>query len=51
MVKSFGTILKKSQYGLSVSSEDNGNTPILRMGNIQNGKVIFQNLAYINIAY
>ncbi|MBT8368920.1 MAG: virulence RhuM family protein [Deltaproteobacteria bacterium] len=50
MVKSFGTILKKSQYGLSVSFRDNGNTPILRMGNIENGKVIFQNLAYINIA-
>lgn len=37
------------QYGISVSMEQKGRMPILRMGNIQNGEVVFDDLKYVNL--
>ena len=45
-----GAVAKYSQYGLSISSEDYGQTPLLRMGNIEEGQVTYKNLAYVNLA-
>ncbi|MBW2560918.1 MAG: restriction endonuclease subunit S, partial [Deltaproteobacteria bacterium] len=47
-VRRLGSITKFSQYGLSLNSEDKGLTPLLRMGNIENGKVTYKNLTYVN---
>ena len=45
-----GSITKKNQYGLSVSTKNEGQTPLLRMGNIIEGKVSYENLVYIDIS-
>ena len=45
-----GSITGKNQYGLSVSTKNEGQTPLLRMGNIFEGKVSYENLAYIDIS-
>ena len=42
-------VVKNFQYGLSVSMDDRGPLPILRMGNIQNGDVEFSDLKYVNL--
>ncbi|MFZ3168947.1 MAG: restriction endonuclease subunit S [Candidatus Methanoperedens sp.] len=42
-----GMISEKIQYGTSEKAgEDNSGIPVLRMGNIQDGKLIFENLKY-----
>ncbi len=42
-----GMISEKIQYGTSEKAgEDNSGIPVLRMGNIQDGKLIFDNLKY-----
>ena len=45
----FGSILEMSQYGLSESVSDNGKIPILRMSNVDDGKVTYRNLGYVDI--
>jgi type I restriction enzyme S subunit len=43
-----GTVVRNFQYGLSVPMEEAGRLPILRMGNIQDGKIVFDGLKYLN---
>ena len=38
------------QYGTSAKSEPSGKVPVIRMGNIQNGKIDWSNLAYTSDA-
>ena len=41
-----GEILKFAQYGTAKKSQKNGLMPVLRMGNLQDGKIVWKNLAY-----
>ena len=41
-----GEILKFVQYGTAKKSKKNGVIPVLRMGNLRNGKIDFKNLVY-----
>ena len=43
-------ILKIAQYGFSTKSSDNGKYPFLRMGDLQNGKILLNNLKYVNLS-
>jgi type I restriction enzyme, S subunit len=45
-----GNIATGFQYGTSSKSLSIGNIPVLRMGNIQNGKISWDNLVYTNCA-
>lgn len=42
-------VVNQFQYGLSVAMSSKGQFPILRMGNIQEGEVLFNDLKYINL--
>lgn len=44
-----GAVVRTFQYGLSVSMEATGRMPILRMGNIQSGEVVLEDLKYVNL--
>ena len=44
-----GKVIQKTQYGLSIRGEQNGQYPILRMNNLVNGLIDSSNLQYINI--
>lgn len=39
-------VCKSFQYGTSAKSDTQGKVPVLRMGNLQNGKIDWSNLAY-----
>ena len=41
-----GAISKNIQYGTSQKSSKEGKVPVLRMGNLQNGKIIYDKLVY-----
>ena len=41
-----GAISKNIQYGTSQKSSKEGKIPVLRMGNLQNGKIIYDKLVY-----
>ena len=41
-----GSISKNIQYGTSKKSLKEGKVPVLRMGNLQNGKIIYDKLVY-----
>ena len=43
-----GDVTYGTQYGTSSKSLEYGKTPVLRMGNIQNGKIIWDSLVYSN---
>lgn len=43
------SVLSDIQYGLSEEMSDQGDYPVLRMGNLSEGKVIDDNLKYINL--
>lgn len=43
-------VLQKAQYGFSDKSSDDGMYPFLRMGDLQNGKVLLNNLKYVNLS-
>lgn len=45
-VKRLGDIIQGVEYGSSAKSKAEGNTPVLRMGNIQNGKIDFSDLVF-----
>ena len=45
---SVGYIIENSQYGLSLQSSEKGKIPFLRMNNIINGSLNFDNLKYID---
>ena len=42
-------IFTKSFYGTSESTNEIGKYPVLRMGNMQNGTLIINDLAYIDL--
>ncbi len=43
-------VLKIAQYGFSTKSSENGKYPFLRMGDLQNGKILLNNLKYVNLS-
>lgn len=45
-----GDVLTMAQYGLSMSSSDQGRYPMFRMNNFRDGKVIAENLVYVDLA-
>lgn len=45
-VKKIGEILRLCQYGSAAKSELNGTTPVLRMGNLDNGLIDWDDLVY-----
>jgi type I restriction enzyme S subunit len=47
-VKTLGDVCSKVEYGSSTKSTKEGQLPVLRMGNIQNGRFIWDDLVYSN---
>ncbi|HBS5782865.1 TPA: restriction endonuclease subunit S [Klebsiella aerogenes] len=47
--KPFEELVVNSFYGTSNSTSETGKYPVLRMGNMHNGKLNFSNLAYIDL--
>jgi type I restriction enzyme S subunit len=45
----FGEVVKDSQYGLSVPASAEGRIPMLRMSNIDEGKLVLSDLVLINL--
>ena len=45
-VKKLGTLLSEIQYGISESLEEVGDVPVLRMNNLQNGRLDINDLKY-----
>jgi len=43
------SVVNQFQYGLSVAMSLKGRYPILRMGNIQSGEILLENMKYINL--
>ena len=43
-----GELLSEIQYGISESLEDKGEVPILRMNNLQGGKLVLDDIKYYN---
>ncbi len=48
-VATVGSVALSFQYGLSVPMQHSGITPILRMGNIQNGEILLDDLKYVSL--
>lgn len=48
-VKPAGAVVKQFEYGLSLPMHLEGPTPILRMGNIQQGDVVMDDLKYVTL--
>jgi len=48
-VKSLGDIIIKSEYGSSEPTNDSSGIPVLRMGNLLNGKISTKNLVYMQL--
>ncbi len=48
LVSCIGNTCSKTEYGSSSKSLDNGNIPVLRMGNMQNGKIDWGDLKFSN---
>lgn len=47
-IKTLGELCESVEYGTSSKSEPTGKVPVLRMGNIQDGKLDWDNLVYSN---
>jgi type I restriction enzyme S subunit len=45
-IKQLGEVCTKVEYGTSSKSKPEGQLPVLRMGNIQNGRFVWDNLVY-----
>jgi restriction endonuclease S subunit len=45
-----GNLINSTEYGSSKKALDNGEIPVLRMGNIQSGEIDFDDLVYTNDA-
>jgi type I restriction enzyme S subunit len=43
------TVTNSFQYGLSISMDQKGKLPILRMGNIQDGEIVLSDLKYVSL--
>ncbi len=50
-LKRLGEIISRSQYGTSCNPTIEGNIPILRMNNINGGKILIKSLKYVNLPY
>jgi type I restriction enzyme S subunit len=48
-VRTVSSVTSSFQYGLSVPMQRKGSLPILRMGNIQGGDVVFNELKYLDL--
>lgn len=48
-VKPIGSVVTEFEYGLSLPMSLKGTTPILRMGNIQGGEIIMDDLKYVTL--
>ena len=48
-VRKLGDIVVLCQYGLSTKLSRNGQYPVFRMNNIENGKVVANDLKYVNL--
>src|SRR5690606_40735630 len=46
----FGNICKWSRYGVTATSDEAGQYPMLRMNNMQNGKIDSQDIVYIALS-
>lgn len=46
VVKPLGTLCHRVEYGSSAKSKKEGKVPVLRMGNIQNGRLDWESLVY-----
>lgn len=49
-VKPVNAVVTNFEYGLSLPMHLRGDTPILRMGNIQNGDVVMDSLKYVSLS-
>lgn len=49
-VQPFGDFVARSFYGTSSSTSERGRYPVLRMGNMLDGRLIFSNLAYLDLS-
>jgi type I restriction enzyme, S subunit len=47
-VRSLGEVCERVEYGTSAKSKEQGTVPVLRMGNIQNGKFDWEKLVFTN---
>ncbi len=47
-IERLGNVCKKIEYGTSSKAQTKGELPVLRMGNIQNGRFVWDNLVYSN---
>ena len=45
-----GDVLTMAQYGLSMSSSDQGQYPMFRMNNFRDGKAVADNMVYVDLA-
>jgi type I restriction enzyme S subunit len=41
-------VISRLDYGISVSSEPEGKYPVLKMGNIQNGEIVFSKIEFVD---
>jgi len=46
----FGYIIRKSQYGLSISSSEDGNVLIIGMSNLQEGKIVLKDAQKVRVS-
>ena len=46
----FGEVVKKSQYGISAKAAQGASIPMLRMGNIQDGRLDLSDLVYVELS-
>jgi len=47
-IKKLCEVCKKGEYGTSSKAQPQGKLPVLRMGNIQNGRIVWDKLVYSN---
>ena len=47
-LETIGNICYSTEYGSSAKSEKKGLVPVIRMGNIQNGKILLDDLVFSN---
>ena len=48
-VKKLGEVVEKSFYGTSNPTKKNGKYPVLKMANLDNGKVVLSNIEFIDL--
>ncbi len=48
-IQKLDSLLELCQYGLSIKMESSGEFPIIKMNSIKNGRVIHENLRYVNL--